>query len=467
MKKFMDEEFLLSTETARTLYHQYAEKMPIIDYHCHISPQEIAEDMQFESITDAWLGLDHYKWRQIRSNGYPERVVTGDADKYEKFQAWAATLPKLIGNPLYHWTHLELKRYFGITEPLSEKNCREIYDACNKRLQEKDMSVRGIIKRSNVKVICTTDDPVDDLRWHKQLAADPTFETKVLPAFRPDKAFNIDKPGFVEYIAALGKVCGCEITSIAALRSALGQRLDYFGENGCRVSDHALDYGVYAPASDEALDAILRGALSGKAPTLCEAEQFKTAVMLFLGEEYAKRGWIMQIHFGAIRNNNSRLFATLGADCGCDSTYTSRGIEALSRFLDALNSKDALPKTVLYSLNGADNALIGSLIGCFQGEVPGKLQLGSAWWFNDTKVGMVQQMTDLANLGILANFIGMLTDSRSFLSYTRHEYFRRILCDLIGSWVENGEYPADIEFLGQMVQDISYNNTLRYFGFDR
>ncbi len=466
MKPFMDEDFLLQSETAKKLYHDYAEKMPIIDYHCHINPQEIYEDKQFASITEAWLGGDHYKWRVVRANGYDEKYVTGAGSDWEKFEAWANTLPKCIGNPLYHWTHLELKRYFGCGKPLNGGDAREIFDLCNQKLGEKEMSVRGIIKQSNVKLICTTDSPADTLEWHKKLAADKTLEVKVLPAFRPDKTVNIEKPGFVEYVAEMEKACGMKIATLGDMKKALALRLDYFGENGCRVSDHGLDYCVCSPADEKELDRILAKALAGETVTQEEADQYKTGLLLFLGEEYAKRGWVMQIHFGCLRNNNSAMFRKLGPDTGYDAMGNSEGAARLAGFLNCLEERGALPKTILYSLNDADNSIIASVMGCFQKDVAGKMQLGSAWWFNDSKTGMVKQLTDLANGGVLGNFIGMLTDSRSFLSYTRHEYFRRILCNLIGQWVEDGEYPCDMEFLGKMVQDISYNNTVRYFGFE-
>ena len=465
MKQFMDEDFLLSNETAKRLYHDYAEKMPIIDYHCHINPQEIYQDKMFSSITEAWLGGDHYKWRVVRANGYDERVVTGEGSDWEKFQAWADTLPKCVGNPLYHWTHLELKRYFDCNTPLNGKNAREIFNLCNEKLSQPQMSVRGIIKQSNVKLICTTDSPADTLEWHEKLAADPTLEVKVLPAFRPDKTVNIEKPGYAEYIREMEAVCGMEIRTTSDLKKALAKRLDYFGEHGCKVSDHGLDYCVCSLASENVLDETMAKVLAGKPITQEEADQYKTGILLFLGREYARRGWVMQIHFGCLRNNNTVQFHQLGPDTGYDAMGNSEGASRLAAFLDCLEQENALPKMILYSLNDADNAIIASIMGCFQKDVAGKLQLGSAWWFNDSKTGMVKQLTDLANGGVLGNFIGMLTDSRSFLSYTRHEYFRRILCNLIGEWVENGEYPCDMEFLGQMVQDISYNNTVRYFGF--
>ncbi|MCF2670573.1 glucuronate isomerase [Butyricicoccus pullicaecorum] len=469
MKAFMDEDFLLTTDAAKTLYHDYAEKMPIIDYHCHINPADIAEDKRYQTITEVWLGGDHYKWRAMRCNGIPESRITGakDTDPYETFKAWSETLPRCIGNPLYHWTYLELKKYFGITEALTPATCKDIYDRCNARLAEPDMSVRGIIEQSNVKLICTTDDPIDDLAQHAKIAADPTCKVKVLPAFRPDKAMNIDKPGFPEYIAKLSAVVGYEIKTFADLKKALIERIDYFNARGSKVSDHALDYPVCAPATEAELDAILAEGLNGPV-SADKGDKFKTAVLLALSEKYHAYGWVMQIHYGCIRNNSSIMFEKLGPDTGFDSVSDAGGAQALANLLDAMQKGGHLPKMVLYSLNHYDNETIATIAGCFQtdGECASKIQLGSAWWFNDHKTGMEKQLTDLANLGVLGNFIGMLTDSRSFLSYTRHEYFRRILCGLIGRWVDNGEVHADMETLGQIVQDICYNNTVKFFSFD-
>lgn len=466
MKKFMDEDFLLSNDTAKTLYHENAKQMPIVDYHCHIDPKDIYEDVVYANLTQVWLGGDHYKWRAMRTNGIEERYITGeDTTAYEKFEKWAETVPKLIGNPLYHWTHMELKRYFDIDDILSPKTCKKIWDAANERL--KDLSVRKIIEKSNVKLICTTDDPIDDLRWHKYISEDETCKIKVLPAFRPDKVLNIDKPGFVEYIKKLGDVCGIDIKTVDDVKAALASRIEFFVKMGCKASDHALDYIVYRK-TDENLDAVLQAALDGKAIDQEKADEYKAEILMFCASQYKKHNIVMQLHYGALRNTNPAAFAKLGPDSGFDAIcgYDKSGV-ALGALLGALEAKDSLPKTIIYSLNPTDNALITAIIGCFQSpEVPMKIQHGSAWWFNDTKTGMMEQMTNLANFSILPNFIGMLTDSRSFLSYTRHEYFRRILCDLIGQWVENGEYPADMEILGKMVEDICYNNTVRYFGFE-
>lgn len=467
MKQFMDKDFLLSNETAKTLYHDYAAKMPIIDYHCHINPAEIAENRQFKNITEVWLGGDHYKWRAMRSNGVDEKYITGDATDREKFQKWAETLPKAIGNPLYHWTHLELRKYFGYEGVLNGETAEEVWNLCNEKLQSGKLNVRDIIAMSDVKVICTTDDPVDNLEYHKQIAADSTCNVKVLPAWRPDKAINIEKETFVAYIRHLAEVSEIAITNLESLFVALNLRLDFFHDMGCRASDHGLDYVLYNAASAEEVDAIFQKALAGETVSYDEMEKYKTALLVFLGEAYAKRGWVMQLHYGAIRDNNKAMFAKLGPDTGFDCINTRNCAEGTAAFLNALQAKGQLPKTIIYSLNPNDNASIGTILGCFQGsEVAGKIQQGSAWWFNDTKQGMIDQMTSLANLSVLGNFVGMLTDSRSFLSYTRHDYFRRILCNLLGTWVENGEYPADMTTLGQMAQDISFNNTNKYFGFN-
>ena len=466
MKPFMDKDFLLSTETAKKLYHNYAEVMPILDYHCHLNPQEIAEDKHFENITEVWLGGDHYKWRQMRSNGVEEYYITGDAPAREKFQKWAETLEKLIGNPLYHWSHLELQRYFGYTGHLCADTAEEVWNLCNEKLAQPDMSARELIKRSGVTLVCTTDDPVDSLEWHEKIKADETFDVQVLPAWRPDKAANIEKPTFLDYVAKLSEVSGVSIKSFADLKKAIVNRMEYFNERGCSVSDHGLDYVMYAPASDEEIEEIFAKRLAGGEISSCETAKYKTAFMIFVGKEYHRLNWVMQLHYGCKRDNNGLMFKKLGPDTGfdCISNYTPA--DQLADFLNALVSTDELPKTILYSLNPVDNAAIGTIIGCFQDSAAiGKIQQGSAWWFNDNKTGMIEQMTSLANLGILSNFVGMLTDSRSFLSYPRHEYFRRILCELIGGWVENGEYPADYVALEEIVKGISYNNCVRYFEF--
>ncbi len=400
--------FMLKNKTAERLYFEYAKDMPIIDYHCHLSPKMIAEDYHFKNAYDLFLGGDHYKWRQMRSNGIDENMITGDGDEYEKWLGFARTMPLLIGNPLYHWTALELKRYFDIDLPLNEKNAKEIWDICNEKLKDDSFSAKNLIRRSNVEVICTTDNPYDDLRYHEQLK---DFGTKVIPAFRPD---------------------------LTDIKSDITLRMDYFNDHGCKLSDHAID-----ELNDDVIEK-----------------------MVFLGREYAKRGWAMQLHIGAMRNNNTRMFEKMGADTGFDSVNDFEIAKGISKLLDTLEKEDVLPKTILYCLNPKDNYVLGTMIGNFQkGPTPGKLQFGSGWWFNDNRDGMEEQLKALANLGCLGKFIGMLTDSRSFVSYPRHEYFRRILCNLLGKWVEAGEYPTDYEALKGIVEGISYRNAKEYFVF--
>ncbi len=468
MMPFMNQDFLLKTETARRLYHEHAAKVPVIDYHCHINPQEIYEDKRYNTITEVWLGGDHYKWRAMRSCGVPEYYITGAATPAEKFRKWAETMPNLIGNPLYHWTHLELQRYFGIYEPLNGNNAMEIYEKCNAILQQPDMSVRGIIRKSGVKLICTTDDPADTLEWHEKLAADPTAPAVVLPAFRPDKAMRADKVDFPQYVARLEAAVGYEINSVADMRKALADRIAYFNDRGCRVSDHALDYCFYVEASEEQLNDIYLRAKAGKGITWNEQLAYHTSLLVAVGKEYARLDWVNQFHFACLRDNSKKLFRQLGPDTGFDCINDQPNAVGLAALLNALQEADALGKTILYSLNPSDNAAIGTIMGAFQTDspIPGKIQQGSAWWFNDHKPGMEAQMVSLMSLGAMGTFNGMLTDSRSFLSYTRHEYFRRILCNLFGQMVEDGEYPADMKYLGQMVENISYYNTLHYFRFD-
>ena len=466
VKTFMDENFLLSTQTARKLYHEYAENMPVLDYHCHINPQEIYEDRKFENITQVWLGGDHYKWRQMRSNGVEEKYITGDATDREKFQKWAETLEMAIGNPLYHWSHLELKRYFGYEGWLNGETAEEVWNICNEKLAQDDMTVRNIIRKSNVTYIGTTDDPVDSLEWHRKLLEDETFDVQVIPSWRPDKAMNLDKPEYTDYIDRLSKISGTGINSFASLLEALKIRMDYFAAAGCSVSDHGLEYVMYAPAAPDEVEAIFKKRMEGNLPSREEELKFKTEFMLAMGREYNRRDWVMQLHYGCKRDNNTLRYEELGPDTGYDCINNFAPSSDMTDFLDALNVTDELPKTILYSLNPNDNAAVGTILGCFQNaKTAGRVQQGSAWWFNDHKSGMTEQMTTLANLGLLGNFIGMLTDSRSFLSYTRHEYFRRIMCELIGGWVENGEYPADYKVLEKIVKGISYNNAVRYFGF--
>lgn len=467
MKVFMDKDFLLKTDTAKELYHDIAAKVPILDYHCHINPQEIAQDRKFENITQVWLGGDHYKWRQMRSNGVDEKYITGNASDREKFQKWAETLEKAIGNPLFHWSHLELQRYFGYTGVLNSETAEEVWNLCNAKLQEDSMSVRNLIKQSGVTLICTTDDPADDLKWHKIIAADERFDVQVLPAWRPDKAMNLEKPDYADYLVKLGEAAEMEIKTFADLKEALKKRLAFFDSMGCRASDHALEYVMYVPASDEELEAIFAKRVNGEPITREEELKFKTAFMVFVGKEYAHMGWAMQLHYGCKRDNNVTMYNKLGPDTGYDCINNYAPSSQTADFLNALISTNELPKTIIYSLNPNDDEAIGTILGCFQNsDAIGKIQQGSAWWFNDNKTGMIKQMTSLANLGLLGNFIGMLTDSRSFLSYSRHEYFRRILCNLIGTWVEDGEYPKDMKNLEMIVKGISYNNAVRYFGFD-
>lgn len=468
MKKFMDDDFLLDYESSKILYHEYAKDMPIYDYHCHLSPEEIAENKQFRNLTEIWLNGDHYKWRAMRANGISEHLITGSASDKEKFDAWAKTMPSCIGNPLYHWTHLELKRYFNIDLPLSEKTGDEIWERCNHLLLQKDFSAQSIIKKSNVQVICTTDDPADSLSYHKEIQANERIETAVLPAFRPDKGIEITKQGFLRYIEKLSKAANIEINGYQDLVKAFENRVDYFHEAGCRVSDHGFDHLFYEEATLEEVSAIFDKTIQGQSITLSEENKYKTYTLLHLGKLYHSHGWAMQLHIGAIRNNNTKMFKKIGPDAGFDSMNDFELAKPLNQFLNRLDRENELPKTILYNLNPAHNPIIASAVGNFQNEeARGKLQFGTGWWFNDQKDGMIRQMTDLASIGLISNFVGMVTDSRSFLSYTRHEYFRRILCNLIGGWVHKGEAPDDYELLGQMVQDISYNNAKTYFEIAR
>ena len=466
MKAFMDKDFLLETETAKKLYHDYAAVTPILDYHCHINPREIAEDRQFDNITQVWLGGDHYKWRFMRSCGVEEKYITGDASDYEKFCKWAECIGKAIGNPLFHWSHLELRNYFGYDGVLNKKTADEVWNLCNAKLKEPSMSVRNLIKQSNVTLICTTDDPIDSLEWHKMIAEDPTFDVKVLPAWRPDKAMNIEKPDYAAYIAKLAAAAEMEITNVAQLKAALTKRMEFFASMGCNVSDHGLEYVMYVPADDAEVEAIFLKRMSGETLTKEEETKFKTSFMVYMGRECHRLDWTMQLHYGCKRDNNTRMYEKLGPDTGYDCINNFAPSAQMADFLNALNRTDELPRTILYSLNPNDNQAIGTIIGCFQDSTAvAKVQQGSAWWFNDHKTGMEEQMISLANLGNLSGFVGMLTDSRSFLSYARHEYFRRILCNLFGNWVENGEFPADMEILEEIVKDISYYNAVRYFKF--
>ena len=464
MEKFMDQDFLLSTPTAKWLYHDVAEKMPIIDYHCHVNPQDIAKNRKFDNITEVWLGGDHYKWRQMRFGGIPEEKITGYADPREKFRAFASVMPRLIGNPMYHWSHLELQRYFGIHEPLTEENADEIYDKCRKVLSR--LSVRDMMRMYNVKAVCTTDDPCDDLHWHEVIAADPTMEIKVLPAFRPDKAINIEKEGFAEYIGKLSLTVGYEIKNTEDVSRALCDRIDYFAAHGSLCADHGLDFCMFEEPDSAAADRAFADAMQGIRPAKKDADVFKTMVTMACAKQYAKKDWVMQIHFGCLRNNNKPMFRKLGADTGFDAVNSCSGVENVAPLLNAFLENGGLPKMILYSLNPNENTALVSIAGCFQGEgLAGRIQHGSSWWFNDTRSGMRSQLTELANNGMLGCFVGMLTDSRSFISYTRHEYFRRILCELIGEWVESGQYPADRKQLTKIMEDICFNNTNTFFRF--
>lgn len=468
MKAFMDQDFLLTTDTAKQLYGKFADmkKIPVLDYHCHINPREIWEDRQFENLAQVWLGADHYKWRQMRANGVEERYITGDAPDREKFQKWAETLPKLIGNPLYHWSHMELRYYFGFEGNLNEDTAEEVWRLCNEKLQSPEFSVRNLIRRSNVRLLATTDDPEDSLEFHKKLKEDSSFEVQVLPAWRPEKAMGIDKPDFVSYVDRLAEASGITIMDFASLKEALLRRLDYFAANGCCISDHSLDYVMYHPASEETVDAIFKKKMTGGEVTREEYLQYQTVFLLFMAKEYRKRDWVMQIHYGVRRNNHTRMFQMLGADTGFDSIGNQAPVGEMAEFFNALAMTDEIPKTILYSLNPNDDAAIETIIGCFQGGgVKNRIQHGSAWWFNDHAQGIKNHLLSFASLSCLGNFIGMLTDSRSFLSYPRHDYFRRILCDLIGNWVENGEYPNEEKLLGELITGISYKNAAEYFGF--
>ncbi|MBB6479329.1 glucuronate isomerase [Spirochaeta isovalerica] len=469
MKPFMDKDFLLETETARTLYHKYAAPMPIFDYHCHLPPGDIAENSRFSNLYDIWLTGDHYKWRAMRSFGIDERYVTGDASPYEKFEAYASMIPYTIGNPLYHWTHLELQRYFNITTLLSKETAKEIWDEAEKQLAEKPMGARDYLIESNVKAVCTTDDPVDSLEYHTSIIGEGDCPVKVLPTFRPDKALAFgNRADFIIYMKKLSEVSGVKIRKYDDLIEALENRHAYFHHLGGRLSDHALTTSIFAESSKDELEEIFKDLFLGVDPLSdLQVEKLQTAVLAELARMNREKGWTMQIHLGALRNNNSTGLASLGPDTGFDSIADGPIAWKLSRFLDKVNSNGGLPKTILYVLNPSDNYTIGTMIGNFQdGKTAGKIQFGSGWWFNDQRDGMEAQMKALGNLGLLSKFVGMLTDSRSFLSFPRHEYFRRILCNILGNWVEKGEYPNDEKILGEIVQGISFNNAVDYLGVD-
>ncbi len=467
MNPFMDKDFLLQTRAAQTLYHEYAAEMPIFDYHCHLPPQEIAEDRSWDNLAEIWLGGDHYKWRAMRTNGIDEKFITGDASWEDKFKAWAQTMPYAMRNPLYHWSHLELQRCFGMDKVLSPATADEIFETCSAQLKTPEFSARSLMRRMKVKAVCTTDDPADSLEHHLKIR-DDGFEVKVLPTFRPDKAMNLsDSKAWKDYIQTLENTSKLTIVSLDVLMEAIDQRHEFFHSAGCRLSDHGVAYVPDADATPAELEAIFQKALSGSDVSLEEREKFEAAFLYEVGKMNHARGWVQQFHVGVFRNNNRRMFKQLGPDTGFDSIADCRQGPGLIRLLDRLDSTDQLTKTILYNINPGDNELLATMIGNYQGGgIPGKMQFGSGWWFLDQKDGMEKQMNALSALGLLSRFVGMLTDSRSFLSYPRHEYFRRILCNLIGRDVDNGELPNDIEWLGQMVQDISFNNAERYFGIE-
>ncbi|MGL5932638.1 MAG: glucuronate isomerase [Cetobacterium sp.] len=463
MRKFMDSDFLLKSDVSKKLY-EYAEKMPIFDYHCHLNPKEIAENKSYENITQIWLYGDHYKWRAMRSNGIDEKYITGDATDFEKFLAFAETMEYAYGNPLFHWSHLELKRYFGIEEVLNRKTAEVIWNKANELLKTEDFRAKKLIERSNVKALCTTDDPIDTLEYHQDILKDENFKVKVLPTFRPDKAIYLEKEDYLIWLKNLEKVSEERIETFEKLVAVLETRVEYFKANGCLVTDHSLEAPFFTRDSENKIEEIFKKRLADEKLTKEEADIYKTEIFLALGKIYYKNDLGMQLHMGALRNNNERMFKRLGADVGFDSIADNNYGEVLSKLLNSLDVNGELPKTILYCLNPKDNEVLGTMIGNFQNsDTPGKIQFGSGWWFNDQKDGMIRQMTALSQLGLLRRFVGMLTDSRSFLSYTRHEYFRRILCNLVGTWVEDGEVPYDEEILKAMIEEICFINAKNYF----
>ena len=466
MKAFLDENFLLNNKTAQTLYHDYAKQMPIIDYHCHLPPADIANDRNFENLTQIWLYGDHYKWRAMRANGVEEKFITGDSTDKEKFIRWAATVPYTLRNPLYHWTHLELQRYFDVHEILNEKSAEKIYEECSEKLRSPEYSVRNILRKMNVAAVCTTDDPTDSLEHHQKLKADG-FEIPILPAYRPDLAMNTADAGtFNKYISKLETTSNISISNYASFLAALKNRHDFFAENGCKVSDHGLEEIYAEEYTDAEIETIFNKIRSGQQPDQAENRKFKSALLIYFAELDNEKKWVQQFHLGALRNNNSRMFSSLGADTGWDSIGDFSHAKAISTFLNKLDTNNKLAKTILYNLNPADNELMATMIGNFNdGSVAGKIQWGSAWWFLDQKDGMTKQINALSNMGLLSRFVGMLTDSRSFLSFPRHEYFRRLLCNLFGEEIENGELPNDLQWTGKIIQDICFNNAKEYFTF--
>lgn len=464
MKKFLDENFLLQTETSQQLYHIYAKEMPIIDYHCHLSPALIASDHHFENITQAWLNGDHYKWRAMRTNGVDESYITGDKPDNEKFEKWAATVPYTLRNPLYHWTHLELQRYFDRDINLNPDTAQKMYEECSSRLQTPEYSVRNLLRKMNVKLVCTTDDPLDSLEYHQRLKEDG-FEIPILPAFRPDHAMNVDKAStFNSYLNKLEQVSDTSIATFGEFLDALKKRHDFFESMGCNVSDHGLEQLYAEEYTASEISSIFAKIRSGTDCSYTERITFKSAMLVQFAEWDWEKGWVQQFHLGALRNNNSRMLRSLGPDTGWDSMGDFSQAGALSKFLDRLDNQDKLTNTILYNLNPADNELMATMTGNFNdGSIAGKVQWGSAWWFLDQKDGMIKQLNALSNMGLLSRFVGMLTDSRSFLSFPRHEYFRRILCDLFGQEIENGELPNDINWIGKVIRDICFNNAKNYF----
>ena len=469
MQKFMDKDFLLTTETAKILYHQYAENMPIIDYHCHLQPKEIFEDKKFRNLAEVWLGAgdrygDHYKWRALRARGYMEDSISGPEDDYKKYMQFVESMPYFVGNPLYHWSHLEMQRYFGIDDVICPKNAESIWNRANKTLET--LTARQMMYKFNVDTVCTTDDPVDSLEWHKKMNEDKTLKTKVRPAFRPDKAINVELSWFESWVNQLSSVVGYKIDSLELLCKALSERIEFFDKMGSKLSDHALDVVHYKDCTYEEANAVFQKGMKHEAITPEEEDMYKGYVLVFLGKEYAKHGWVQQYHIGALRNNSKSMLKKIGPDTGFDAIEDQVFMEKLSLLLGKLDETDELPKTILYCLNPRDNYALTVLAGCFQKEgVKGRVQVGTAWWFLDQQDGMRQNLETLMQVGLIAQSVGMLTDSRSFLAYPRHEYYRRLLCQMIGNLVESGQYPNDVEFLGKVVQDICYNNAKEFFGF--
>jgi glucuronate isomerase len=466
MKGFLDENFLLQTETAKKLYHDFAEKMPVIDYHCHLPVQQIADDINFENLTQIWLYGDHYKWRAMRTNGVDESYITGDKTDFEKFEKWAEVVPYTLRNPLYHWTHLELQRYFDVQELLKPASAKEIYKRCTTKLQTKEYSVKNLLRKMNVEVVCTTDDPTDSLKYHQKIKADG-FEIKVLPAFRPDKAMNVDDVSeFNLYIKKLEIASGINVTSYQSYLDALKQRHDFFATMGCSVSDHGLEYIYADDYTDDEIIAVFNKISNGRELLSEEKAKFKSAMLYVFAIWDHEKNWVQQYHLGALRNNNIRMLEVSGTDTGWDSIGDFQQGEKLTRFLGRLDSTNQLAKTILYNVNPADNELIATMTGNFNdGSIPGKIQFGSAWWFLDQKDGMTKQLNALSNAGLISRFVGMITDSRSFLSYPRHEYFRRLVCNLFGEEIENGELPNDLQWTGKIIKDICYYNTKQYFSW--